>query len=387
MSKLYPHRTRPFKGLAAFHHVGEDTSPSQAAVLLHMGNQLRGGDVGLKARAAVLRRKGFVASASMDEFPVPMLRQVGGVVPFDESRERLQRLHGYKASLVPAPARDGAMFEGAFRGCAERVFSKPLAAHAADLFAMGMEHPRELVRIAAAIASLPLSTRPQHNVRVLVKGLKSADNLERTLAATGLARNYPEHPALRPLSRGRTAKLRKKPPETLMLIHGTWASDAPWYQPGGDFFTFIGALRKDLYGQADFFKWSGGWSDGARQDGATTLQAWVTERHEQGLDLMGHSHGANVILKATDLGLKLGKVVLLSCPVHVDKYFPNFANLGKPVFSVRVKHDLVILADGGGQCFTHPDIREIVLPIWFDHGATHEPKVWQDQDIARKVAL
>jgi hypothetical protein len=71
----------------------------------------------------------------------------------------------------------------------------------------------------------------------------------------------------------------------------------------------------------------------------------------------------------------------------VDKYFPNFANVAKPVFSVHVMYDLVIMADGGGQRFTHPDINEIVLPIWFDHGATHEPKVWQDHDIARKVAL
>ena len=67
--------------------------------------------------------------------------------------------------------------------------------------------------------------------------------------------------------------------------------------------------------------------------------------NEAGLDIMGHSHGANVILRATQQGMVAGKVVLLSCPVHVHKYFPNFANLKRPVYSVRVKMDLVILAD------------------------------------------
>jgi hypothetical protein len=44
---------------------------------------------------------------------------------------------------------------------------------------------------------------------------------------------------------------------------------------------------------------------------------------------------------------------------------------------VRVKWDLVILADGGGQRFEDPKIEEHVLPIWFQHSATHSPDVWR----------
>ena len=151
--------------------------------------------------------------------------------------------------------------------------------------------------------------------------------------------------------------------------------------------SFIRTLRNDLYGAADFFRWSGAWNDQARDAGAVALKQWVVLRNELGLDLMGHSHGANVILKASALGLRIGKAVLLSCPVHVDKYFPDFNNLQAPVRSVRVHLDLVILADGGGQRFNHPDIVETVLPIWFDHGATHEPQVWRDNKVAQKIAL
>lgn len=387
MSKHYPLMAKPFKGMAAFARIGEDTTPSQAAVLLSFGNQLRGGEAPLRARAAALKRKGFVAEEPASAFPVPKLRGVDGPVAFDDSRARLQKLHAYKPRQRAVSAGDYGTYEGAYRDCAERVFNKPVATNAADLFALCLDHPKELVRIAAALASLPLTNRPQQNLKILVDGLKSSDELERALAATGLARTYPDHPALRRLSKGRTAPRVKKPRQTVMLVHGTWASDSAWYQPGGDFFKHIKALRPDLYGAADFFKWSGGWSDGARLAGATALKQWVESRNESGLDLMGHSHGANVILKATELGLQVGKVVLLACPVHVDKYFPNFAKVQVPVVSVRVHMDLVILADGGGQRFSHPDIKEIVLPVWFDHGAAHEPQVWKDNKVAQKIAL
>lgn len=387
MSMLYPHRNKPYVGVAAFASISEHTSPSQAALLLHLGNQLRGTEATRAARASVLKRKGFVAAGPDDDFPVPSVRGFRGPVRFEDCRDRLQRNHAYKLRSSPGAALDHHHYEGALRDCAARMLSKPHAEHTADLLMLGLNHPQELVRIAAAIASLPLSTRPDHNLRVLVQGLKSKDELERSLAATGLARHQPEHASLRPLSRGKTAPRVKSKPETLLLVHGTWASGADWYKPGGDFHTFIGGRRADLYAKSDFFQWSGGWSDGARMAGAMDLVKWVADRQESGLDLMGHSHGANIILKATTLGLTAGKVVLLSCPVHVDKYFPDFSKLKTPINSVHVRGDLVVLADGGGQRFNHPDINELILPIWFDHSATHEPAVWQKNNVAGKIKL
>jgi hypothetical protein len=387
MSLLYPHRAKPFKGLSAFKEISEDTTPSQAAVVLLLGHQIRGGDAPLRARAAAQKRKGFVADEPQTAFPVPRLRGVEGPMAFDDSRDRLKKRYAYTTRQRGVGADGYARYESVYRDTAQQLFAKPVAANAADLFALCLDHPKALVRIAAAIASLRLTTRPQQNVKVMLEGLKSTDRLERDLAATGLARHYPDHPALARLSRGKTAARVKRPRQTAMLVHGTWASDAAWYQPGGNFHQHINALRPDLYGAADFFKWSGGWSDGARLDGATALKQWVESRNESGLDLIGHSHGANIMLKATELGLRIGKAVLLSCPVHVDKYFPNFANVQAPLFAVRVHMDLVVLADGGGQRFSHPQIKEITLPIWFDHGASHEPQVWQDNNVAQKIAL
>jgi hypothetical protein len=41
---------------------------------------------------------------------------------------------------------------------------------------------------------------------------------------------------------------------------------------------------------------------------------------------------------------------------------PGFAR-ATSVFSIRVHLDLVILADGDGQRFRHPQIQENILPI------------------------
>ena len=119
-------------------------------------------------------------------------------------------------------------------------------------------------------------------------------------------------------------------------------------------------------------------------DAAVTLKQWVADHNESGLDLFAHSHGANAIMLATALGMRAGKLILLSCPVHVSKYFPNFANTTR-VISIRVKLDLVILADRGGQKFSDPRIEENVLPIWFNHSASHDPQVWRDNNLPARI--
>ena len=51
------------------------------------------------------------------------------------------------------------------------------------------------------------------------------------------------------------------------------------------------------------------------------------------------------------------KLILLSCPVHVNKYFPDFTKVTKPVVSVRVKLDLTIMADDVGPLRTEASLK------------------------------
>ena len=119
---------------------------------------------------------------------------------------------------------------------------------------------------------------------------------------------------------------------------------------------------------------------------ATELANWVTARGLAGLDIFAHSHGANVAMLASQSGLTQGTLVLLSCPVHIHKYSPNMSAITRAV-SLRVHLDLVILADRGGQKFNHPGIEENVLPIWFDHSATHERSVWKKHNVKTLLGL
>jgi hypothetical protein len=236
------------------------------------------------------------------------------------------------------------------------------------------------VRVAAASSYFDLSDQPSRMLEVLVRGTYSYDELVRDLAATALARVAPEHPRLFDLTK--PAPLAGgEPTRTSLLVHGTYARNASWWQPLGDFHLYLAAVRPDLYGAADQFSWSGGYSDAARALAAVELQNWAGARNLAGLDLFTHSHGGSACMLASQAGMSIGKLVLLSCPVHFPKYMPRFDRIAGGVVSVRVHLDLVILADGGGQRFNHPQIRENVLPVWFNHSATHDRATWQRHNV------
>ncbi len=378
---IYPYVEKPLKGVACFSKIGEDTSQSQAALILMLGRQLRGDDAATVARAraaSAAKKLDLTGLKSESEFPVPKLRPSATRMVSADRLESVRKVYGAGA------LKDD--WAKAYLDCATRLFEKPTLDTAADLFELCLRHPLPLVRIAAAIAYFPVNAEPKRLIKILGEGVRSADPLERDVAATALARIDPASAALRSLMRTRRLPEGRGTSDTIMLVHGTWASDAAWWRSGGDFHTYIKGLRPDLYSARDRFAWSGGYSDFARAQAATALRKWVDGHGESGLDLMGHSHGANVMMLATANGMKAGKLILLSCPVHVHKYFPDFNNCTS-VHSVRVKLDLVILADRGGQKFTDPRIKENVLPIWFNHGATRDPDVWKNYNIAIKIRL
>lgn len=97
---------------------------------------------------------------------------------------------------------------------------------------------------------------------------------------------------------------------------------------------------------------------------------------------MTHSHGGSVaMLMSWQPSATFDQLVLLSCPVHPAKYSVNFGKV-KKVVSVRVKFDLVLLADGSGSHFSDARYNEHVLPVWFNHSATHDPAIWQQYKVS-----
>ena len=357
---------------------------SQAATLLLIGAQLRGDLQAREARLELMAPPAPPAPAArhlaeeLNTIGFPTMRVTGDRFHPAE----LQNLSGLRFMAAPRPRPDEArQAPEATALIAKDFYRSPTSESAAALLEIALRHPEPLVRVSAASSYVDVAVNPKPALRILENGLKNPDLLVRDVAAYSLARVDPKNPNLAKLLRPIRLRSRRKRTRTSTIIHGTWASGSPWWQPGGDFWNYLrNNVDPNLYGAQDRFGWTGGYSDAARALAGTDLDDWVQQHNLGGLDLYAHSHGGNVAMLATQAGTNVGKLVMLSCPVHWPKYTPQFNVVGKAV-SVRVHLDLVILADRGGQKFTDTRIQEHVLPLWFDHFATHDPLNWQKYDI------
>jgi hypothetical protein len=383
--------SRPIAGPAAFTDVQEPNHVrSQAATLLLIGAHLRGDLAAVRARAEASGRSlRPVARGAFQPIPPGDLRQLGFPrLPAGAPRlrpEALQRVAGvrFAAAPGPTPSRGEARTAAAgLRRAASAFYRDASHESAGALVEVALRHPHELVRVAAAASYFPVTADPAGAIGILAHGVRSRDPLAREVAATALARVDPGHPVLAPLLEVRRRRSTRRRSRTSLLVHGTWARTAAWWQPpNGDFWRYIQTeVDPNLYGAQDRFDWSGGYSVAARALGGARLSTWVQQHNLAGLDLLAHSHGGSVAMVASQAGTQIGRMILLSCPVHWPQYTPAFNFLTR-VISIRVHLDLVILADGGGQRFFDPRIEEHVLPLWFDHSLSHDPAVWRQYNV------
>jgi hypothetical protein len=356
----YDDLTEPPEPIASFGADDSTSAQATAAVLLALGWQLSGepnlADLSLDEDAGYVL--GVLPSAPEPRVFTP--RQVAqGVLREMGSDFREGRTGELRQRLIEL-----------YRG-------DPSSQIAAALFEACLHHNDELVRVAAAASYIEIATEIGSLLDVLAGGTRSEELLVRDVAATALGRVAPEHPALdHPWGTSSETESTGQL-ETSLIVHGTFARRASWWQPGGDFHTYIlDNVRGDLYLLDDRYEWSGGYSDGARALAAEELVDWTTRRGGTDVDIFAHSHGGNVAMLATHSEISVGTLVLLSVPVHWHKYFPRYDHVRNCV-SMRVHADLVILADRGAQRFRDPRVSEHVLPIWFKHPATHDPATWR----------
>jgi hypothetical protein len=383
--------TQPVGGPDCFARSDDAAILTQAATLLALGVRIRGDVERLRSQATT---KGALPPDLPDILPdeivsalkLPPLNAVSGRV--DSAGIRASLLNRYKTALPGITFLDKLLpvHLETFADIAQRQFREASASTFFELAEACLRHPQELVRVCAAASYTQNSSEPENLIEILAAGTRSEEPLVRDVAATALAKERPEHPALDPLRRRDRGAAAAGAGDTTMIIHGTFAANSTWWQPGGDFHSYIlQSVRSDLYNKPDRFGWSGVYSDAARAQGAQDLVTWVNNHNEQGLDLITHSHGGNVAMLATHQGLTIGELVLLSCPVHFPKYAPDFSKITKKAVSIRVHADLVILADLGGQKFNVPQIKENILPIWFNHSASHDLNVWKKYNVPAMI--
>ena len=375
--------SKPILGADAFTDLQDQNHvQSQAATLLLIGSQQRGDLPALQARAQALAGPP-PATLPSDLQTLGFPRMEVGPVRFHS--DDLQETLGVRFMTAPAARPSPKDLQTASRSlqqAASAFYQNANSETAAALLETGLRHPHPLVRVAAAASYFDLAANPQQAIRVLEEGLNSHDLLTRDVAAYALAHVDPKNPRLTMLLKPGAKRSLRKRSHTALIVHGTWARSSPWWQPpNGDFWKYLhDNVDPTLYGAGDRFEWSGGYSDVARALAGSDLHNWVQQHNLDGLDLFTHSHGGSVAMLANQTCTRVGRMVLLSCPVHWPKYSPDFTKVGK-VISIRVLLDPVILADRGGQHFQDSRIHENVLPIWFDHFATHDPGVWQKYDV------
>lgn len=306
-------------------------------------------------------------------------------INFDVERGPLRRLD-YREFAVTS--RDF----GSLRGLAlraARANERGDPREAAALVALASRSDDELIRVCALGSAIdffdPRSIDIPDQIAWFLRNARQPETFE--LLSIIMARVSPVA-ALGAIPPG-TANAQSLTAPGLMAIHGTVLpysqSNRPeWSVPNkGSMFAHIQGVRPDIYASNDYFRWEGGYTDYAREVAMTNLFDWLNSRGLHGMDVVAHSHGCNVVMASTSLGATYNKIVLLSCPVHWSKYSLPSAMLTKNAISIRTKMDYVILADRGGQRFPVGTIKDEVLPIWFSHSATVEPKTWIDHNLDR----
>lgn len=171
------------------------------------------------------------------------------------------------------------------------------------------------------------------------------------------------------------------------MVHGTAAWRGDWWYPQGDFHDYVlGNLRDNLYAGGAPFSWSGAYLVKSRRTASERLARWVSDLAHGVVDtVFAHSYGGGITLESTTKGAVFNTAVLLSVPVHRN-YDVEWRNIDRPV-SVRLKFDLVLAAARARQRFP-ANVDELILPLYpWLHGATHDPLLWDEQDVATQLAL
>ena len=173
-----------------------------------------------------------------------------------------------------------------------------------------------------------------------------------------------------------------------MIIHGTWAASSDWWQKDGNFRNYINSITNNVYSGPDPYSWSGANDHDDRVAGARDLILWCQSHSINTVDIIAHSHGGNVCLYASMLGLKIRKLILLGTPIRLE-YIPRFQNITE-IHNIFSTSDWV--QDGGTFPNRRSDGRTLSdssLPITNyraeddghgdspGHSELHEPEVWK----------
>lgn len=279
------------------------------------------------------------------------------------------------------------------RGLIDREARGEASLAALSLLATCLRHPAEIVRVVAAAGLVEFVEDGVADAEaVLAEGCRSNSETVQVLAADALARSNPDHPAIRALLRSNDGNEPSQPMNTSLCVHGTWARHrSSWWRPGTAFHDYIRTnVASDLYNGDDHFRWTGGYSGGARAAAAHDLGTWLAQHDVDELNFaFAHSHGGNVVLDAASTGMASAALLVLLHVPAIERTAATWTSIQgqiRRIVCLRTRFDFVVALDGSGHRFG-PQVRDLTVPgVWFSHDAMLNPKVWKKHNLPRELA-
>ena len=209
-----------------------------------------------------------------------------------------------------------------------------------------------------------------------------------TLIELALAEYHAIVQRLFPESLGSEPVATPHPSRIAILVHGTLAAKATWWQPTiGGFWQHVHGYWPHLYDGPVPFAWSGVNSHGERVIAAQKLVRWAQTVGANVLDVIAHSHGGNVCLLAARMGLPINRLILLGTPIRTE-YMVDLGRITSlaNVFSLgdHVQTPIGTFPHGRGEGRTLSD--SVSVSNWRaendgtggqpGHSELHEPATW-----------
>ncbi len=367
----------PVSGFLAFTRNDASALHSQAAFILYLADQVR------RLRTPRPRMYDTFDEDEVGLLEVPTLR----TLDVDWNQARAESWTPYRRGRTLVSEGDDALLDSV-----RTLYGDPTPVESARVINAALQSSHALVRASGAAADLHAKSprydtlyAPWHvdSLSVLLDCVNDDDELVHDICVAALDRaTRARWRAIAPTDPSPSAEHLPSEQSESIIIHGTFARPSTWWRPGAPFHQFLSVdVVPDLYAGPAPYSWSGVWSLPARQRAAHQLLAWT---HGQPVNhVFAHSHGGNIALMATHLQQRIERLVLLSCPFMRGSR-PDFRFVGD-VVSVRTKLDPITLIAGGRPRHQRPRFREIVLPIYFHHSATHDPDIWIQHGIAANL--
>ncbi len=263
--------------------------------------------------------------------------------------------------------------------------------------ALGMLDPSIAPRVCAAHAYWQATGAADVATPVLAAALEGAqDEEDHLLAAHALAlvdATKVSHLVGDDVTSRATPAAKKT--SITVIIHGTFARNNEWHQPGGSFHTYIkDQVYPDVYSGSDFYRWSGAYGTERMlrriwKTAAESLVAWVKAHPADIIRLMAHSHGNNVVNWATRIGLPTSCTLIQMSPPVRDWNLPDMNTVSsKTLYSIYASRDLVIALDRGAVTYAGTGTAAFEKKkrvARFSHSASREGRVWDRQKVDRLV--